>query len=154
MLGLALLQTSLAPTIWRFRADWVLIVVIGWTLLRGLLSGVRLAIYGGLALDLLGAMPVGSHLLALLLCVIGVAFATEALDREQPLLVMVTVLAASLLYALLLALILHLVASSVPWNSYVLVVIVPTAIINTIAALPVFALLRRLQRRGKPVLET
>ena len=34
MLGVALFQTALAPSIWRFRVDWVLLIVVGWTLLR------------------------------------------------------------------------------------------------------------------------
>jgi rod shape-determining protein MreD len=153
LLCLALVQTSLAPTFWRFRADWVLIAVIGWTILRGLIPGVRWAIYGGLSLDLLGVMPVGSHLLALLLCVIGVALVIEPLDREQPLLVIGAILSASLLYGTILALLLSARSIDLPWRYYTLVEIVPTAIINTIVAIPTFALLRRLYRRGQQRVE-
>lgn len=154
LLSIALFQTSLAPTFWRFRADWVLVAVIAWTLLRGLLPGVRWALYGGISLDLLGALPLGSHLLALLLCVIGVAFLTEPLDRDQPLLLIVVMLVAALLYSSTLALIMSLTGSAVPWSSYALIVIVPTALIDTIVAIPAFALLRRLERRGQPLLDT
>lgn len=153
LLCLALFQTSLAPTFWRFRADWVLIAIVGWTLLRGLVPGLRWAVYGGLSLDLLAPLPLGSHLLALLLCVIVVAFLTEPLDREQPLLLIAVMLGASLLYAGTLTLILALTGSSLPWHSYALTVLVPTALVNTIVAIPTFALLRRLERRGQPVLE-
>jgi rod shape-determining protein MreD len=153
LLSLALVQTSLAPTFWRFRADWVLIVVIGWTILRGLIPGVRWAIYGGLSLDLLGVMPVGSHLLALLLCVTGVALVIEPLDREQPLLLIGAILAASLLYGAILALLHSVSSNDLPWRSYLLVAIVPTAIINTILAIPTFALMRRMYRRGQPTVE-
>lgn len=153
LLSLALAQTALAPTFWRFRADWVLIAVIGWTILRGLIPGVRWALYGGLSLDLLGVMPVGSHLLALLICVIGVALVTEPLDREQPLLVIVAILAASVLYGSILALLLTAQDFNVPWRYYTLIEIFPTAIINTILAIPTFALLRRLYKRGQPTVE-
>ena len=154
LLSVALLQTALAPTFWRFRADWVLIVVIGWTILRGLIPGARWAIYGGLSLDLLGILPLGSHLLALLCCVIVVATIAEPLDREQPLLLITAMLGASLLYGSILALLLPLTNFVVPWRYYTLVEIVPTAIINTILAIPTFALLRRLHRRGQPIVET
>ncbi|HEX6287803.1 MAG TPA: rod shape-determining protein MreD [Herpetosiphonaceae bacterium] len=153
LLCVALLQTALAPTFWRFRADWVLIAVIGWTLLRGLIPGVRWAIYGGLSLDLLGTLPIGSHLLALLFCVVVVAVVVEPLDREQPLLLIGAMLGASLLYGFTLALLLPLTNFNVPWQHYPLVEIVPTAIVNTIVAIPTFALLRRLHRRGQPTIE-
>lgn len=153
LLSLALAQTALAPTFWRFRADWVLIAVIGWTVLRGLIPGVRWALYGGLSLDLLGVMPVGSHLLALLVCVIGVAVVVEPLDREQPLLVVGAMLAASVLYGGILAVLLMAQDFSVPWRYYALVEIFPTAIINTILAIPTFALLLRLYKRGQPTVE-
>lgn len=153
LLSLALAQTALAPTFWRFRADWVLIAVIGWTILRGLIPGVRWAIYGGLSLDLVGTMHVGSHLLALLICVIGVALVVEPLDREQPLLVIAAMLAASVLYGSILAVLLMAQDFDVPWRYYALVEIFPTAIINTILAIPTFALLRRLYKRGQPTVE-
>jgi rod shape-determining protein MreD len=153
LLSLALFQTSLAPTFWRFRVEWVLLAVVGWTMLRGLAPGVRWAVYGGVSLDLLGALPLGSHLLALLLCVIAVAFITEPLDRDQLALLIAIMLGASLLYGATLALILALTGTLAPWHSYALAVIVPTALVNTIVAIPFFALLRRLERRGQQALD-
>ena len=44
LLLVALFQTALAPSIWRLRVDWMLIIVIGWALLAGLASGIRWAI--------------------------------------------------------------------------------------------------------------
>ncbi len=153
LLSIALIQTALAPTFWRFRADWILIVVIGWTILRGLIPGVRWAVYGGLSLDVLGILPIGSHLLALLFCVIVVALIVEPLDRDQPLLLIGAMLGGSLFYGCILALLLPLTNFDVPWRYYTLVEIIPTAIINTIVAIPTFALLRRFERRGRPMVE-
>ncbi len=154
LLSVALLQTALAPSLWRFRVDWVLLMVVSWTLLHGLVPGLRWAFYGGVSLDLLGALPVGSHLLALLLCVSAVALLMEPLDHDQPLLVLATLLLAALLYGFTLMLVLHLTGHTLPLYQYSLVVVIPTAIINTIAALPTFALLRWLDRRGRPVVAT
>lgn len=154
LLGVALLQTALAPTLWRFRVDWVLLITVSWTLLHGLFPGLRWAIYGGIALDLLGAMPIGSHLLALLLSVCIVALITEPLDRNQPLLILAVLLGAALIYGVTLTLILHSIGQAIPWARYPLVVIVPTAIIDTIIAIPVFGLIRRFEQRGQPAFAT
>ncbi len=154
LLGSALLQTALAPTLWRFKVDWVLLIVLSWTLLRGLLPGLRWALYGGLSLDLLGSLPLGSHLLALLLCVCVVALVSEPLDRNQPLLVLAVMLGGALLYRLTLTLVLQGVGQTIPWRHYPLVVIVPTAIIDTIVAIPVWGLIRRFEQRGQPVFAT
>jgi rod shape-determining protein MreD len=149
MLGVALVQTSLAPTLWRFRVDWVLLVVVGWTILRGLMPGVRLALYGGISLDLLSSMPLGSHVFALLLCVSVIAVLTEPLERDQPMLILATMLLSAMLYGFTLMVVLQLSSSAIPWQRYPLVVVVPAALINTIFALPAFALLRRYHVRSQ-----
>lgn len=154
MLILALIERSFAPTLWRFRVEWVLLVVVGWTLLRGLLPGLNLAIYGGIALDLLGVLPLGTHLLALLLCVIAVAVLAEPLDREQPLLMIAVMLGAAALYGATIALVMRFTGSDLPWMTYLFVAVIPTALVNTISAVPTFALLRRLHRRGRPIVGT
>lgn len=149
LLGVALLQTSLAPTFWRFRVDWVLLLVVGWTILQGLLPGVRWALYGGISLDLLGSMPIGSHIVALLLCVAMIAVIVEPLEHDQPMLILAVMLLATMVYGFTLMIILQLSSGPVPWQRYPLVVVVPTALINTIWSLPVFALLRRFHSRGQ-----
>lgn len=150
MLGVALLQTSLAPTLWRFRVDWVLLLVVGWTILHGLMPGVQWALYGGISLDLLSSMPIGSHVFALLLCVSVIAVLTEPLERDQPMLILVVLLLATMLYGFILMVVLQLSSGAVPWQRYPLVVVVPTALINTIFALPTFALMRRFYARSQP----
>lgn len=154
LLGVALFQIGLAPAIWRFRVDWVLLLVVGRTLLRGLFPGVHWAIYGGLALDFLGALPVGSHLLALLLCVCGVALLAEPLDRDQRVLVLAAMLSAALLYGATLMAVQYGIGRALPGRQYLLVVLIPTALINTIAAIPLFALQRMIARRGQTPIAT
>lgn len=150
LLALALFETSLAPTLWRFRVDWVLVLALGWTLLYGLLPGVRIAIYGGLALDLLSSNALGTHLLALLLSVMLVALLGEPLDREAPQTTIPLLLVAALLYSTTLLLVLFFESTNLPWRRMLLVEFLPTAIINTLIALPTLALLRRWQRRNSP----
>lgn len=150
LVSLALFETSLAPTIWRFRADWVLIFAVGWTLLYGLLPGLRLALYGGIARDLLGSNPLGAHVLALLLCVMLVALVAEPLDREGPLPTLAIMLIAAILYEVTQAVVLFFSGATLPWRTYLLGELLPTAIINTVFAIPTAALLRRWHRRRAP----
>jgi len=149
LIGVALLQTSLAPSIYRFRIDWVLLVVVGWTLLHGLVPGLRWAMYGGVALDVLQPLPLGTHLLALLICVIGVAYITEPLDREQPLLVVLVMLGSALAYGTIVTLVMHVTVQAVPWLSFGLTSLLPTALLNAVAGVPVFGLMRRIGRQAQ-----
>ena len=73
------MQTALSPTLWSLRIDWVLVVVVCITLLRGFAVGLHWALIGGLALDLLSPLPIGAHLLGLLLAVTVVALVGPAL---------------------------------------------------------------------------
>ena len=135
--------------LWLRLWQWVLLLVVGWTILQGLLPGVRWALYGGISLDLLGSMPIGSHIVALLLCVAMIAVIVEPLERDQPMLILAVMLLATMVYGFTLMIILQLSSGPVPWQRYPLVVVVPTALINTIWSLPVFALLRRVHSRGQ-----
>jgi rod shape-determining protein MreD len=150
LVSLALLDTALAPTIWRFRVDWVLIFAIGWTLLYGLLPGLRIAVYGGVALDLLGSSLLGMHLLGLLVCVMGVALVAEPLDREGPLPTLAVILVATSLYGAIQTSVLILNGVALPLPAYLLVELLPTGLINTIVAIPTVAALRRWVRRRQP----
>src|SRR2546421_4395356 len=62
-----LLQVTLAPNLSVAGAfpNLVLLVVVGWTLVAGPGSGLRLALAGGLLLDLVAPGPFGLHALAL-----------------------------------------------------------------------------------------
>ena len=150
LLLVALFQTALAPSLWRFRVDWMLIVVVSWTLLSGVTAGLRWAIIGGLALDFLSPLPVGSHLLALLLAVIVAALITEGLPRGHGVVPTATVLLVSLLYGAVLALVMSLDGRPVVWARYPLTILLPGALANGAIALPVYLLLERLHRGDRP----
>ena len=152
LLLVALFQTALAPSLWSFRVDWVLVVVICWTLLRGIGPGMRWALYGGLALDFMSPLPVGSHLFALLLAVTAVAVMTDALPHDNHVVVTLSVLLVSLLYAVSLGVIMSSVGRPVAWQRYPLTIMLPEALANGAAALPAYALLERFTRaREQPI---
>ncbi len=150
LLLVALFQTALAPSLWYFRIDWVLVVVVCWGLLRGFAAGVRWSIYGGLSLDLLTPLPMGAHLLALVVSVTLVAIATDRFDREHMILPVVSILAVSLLYGMMLAAAMSVVGRPIVWQHYPLRIVLPTALANSAVALPVYLLLDRFARRNRP----
>ena len=153
LLLVALFQTALAPTLWSLRIDWVLVVVVCWTLLRGLGGGIRWALYGGIALDILSPLPIGTHLLGLTLAAATVATVTDGLGRDSRMLHTASVLLVSLLYALCLALVMGVTGRPVAWSRYPVTVMLPAALANTAATLPVYFFLNRFARSSRPQME-
>jgi rod shape-determining protein MreD len=61
LFGAALLQTTLSPymKIGGIHPDLVLLLVIGWSALRGMEEGATWAFIGGISLDILSSAPFG-----------------------------------------------------------------------------------------------
>lgn len=156
MLLLALVQVTLLPTPLGFPPALLLVVVVCRTLVRdegsyfssGLAGAVRWAFYGGIALDIFAATPLGSHALALLLAAILVAAGTYQLRVEGPLLPLLSVLAGTIVYELVLAVVCCGTMIVTDWRSYAVVVIMPSVLLALIPTLPIFLLLRWLSRDG------
>ena len=152
LVALALAQVTLLPTPLGFAVPLVLVLVICRTLLgvgaafpdMGLGRALRWALYGGLTLDVASATPLGSHALALLVAALTVALVTRRLRVERPIMPLLAVLVATLIYEVTLALLTQ--PGSIEWRSYAQVVILPAALVAMIPALPAFFLLRWLLR--------
>ncbi|MCS6881814.1 MAG: rod shape-determining protein MreD [Oscillochloridaceae bacterium] len=104
----------------------------------------RWALYGGLALDVFAATPLGVHALALLLAVLAVAALTRRLRVERPAVPLLAVLVGMLIYEMVLAPFLQ--PGPVEWQRYLLVVVLPSVVVALTPTLPLFFLLRRLLR--------
>jgi rod shape-determining protein MreD len=118
--------------------------------MNGLGSGLRWGVIGGLTLDFLSPLPVGTHLLSLLFVVVVVALISDVLPRENRIVVVVTVLLASLLYGLILALVMTIAGQPIAWRRYPFTIMLPTALANAALSLPIALVLERLQRVGEP----
>ena len=153
LLVIALVQTGLAPTLWYFRIDWVLLAVVCMTLLHGFVTGLRWALYGGLALDILSPLPLGSHLLGLVLVVTAVAVVTEGFPRDNRLVPTVTVILVSLFYAATLGGVMSAIGRPVVWTRYPITIMLPGALANGALALPVYLLVERLSRGSRAGIE-
>lgn len=150
--ALALAQVTLLTTPLGFAAPLVLVLVVCRTLLGvgaaypdvGLSRALRWALYGGLALDILSATPLGAHALALLLAALAVATLTRRLQTERLLVPLLAIVAAALIYEGTLALLNP--SAQVGWDTYAQVIILPVLLVALIMMLPTFFLLRWLLR--------
>lgn len=148
LVALALAQVTLLSTPLGFPAPLVLVLVVCRTLLGvgaafpdiGLSRALRWALYGGLALDVLSATPLGVHALALLLAALAVALPTRRLRVERLLVPLLAILVAAPVYEAVLALL--TLPGPIDWRSYAQVVLLPTLLAALIMTLPTFFLLR------------
>jgi rod shape-determining protein MreD len=148
IVGLALLQVTLLPPVFGFPPNPLLLLSVLLTLIFGVGVGARMAFIAGVALDLLAATPLGSHTLALLAAIAIVAGLAIGFRRENPLLPVVAVFVGSACYELIFA----LAAGLVPlawesWRGYFAVVVLPSTLLATVPALPLFLALRWWSRR-------
>ena len=130
--------------------DLVLVAVISWTLLRGLTDGLLWALIGGLCLDLLSSGPFG---LAIVPLVIVCALARLGYSRVYGAhlwLPLFLTFPLSVVYYLSYAVLLSLTGRPIAWSATLVQVVLPASLLNVVAMLILFPLLRRLHRRVSP----
>lgn len=151
--GLALLQVTLLIGPFGFSLPLILVLVLSRTLIgvgsafpdSGVSSGMRWALYGGLALDLCAATALGSHALALLASAALATILTRRTRIEGPLIPLLIVLFGAVSYELVLGLLTQ--PWPIAWRSYLQVVVLPGVLMALIPSLPIFFGLRWLLRR-------
>ncbi|MBN1483908.1 MAG: rod shape-determining protein MreD [Chloroflexia bacterium] len=145
----ALLQASLLPRLplLYIRLDLVLLLVLGWAMLRGLREGAIMAFAGGIALDLLSSLPLGSHALLLLLVILPLGALGRPFFQETLTLPVLGALFATLLYYLLLLLLLSLLGQNPPWGQILWRMALPQALAQAALMPLIYWLLRQVDRR-------
>ena len=152
MIGLAVVQVTLLTTPLGFSAPLVLVLAISRTLIgvgsafpdSGVSAGMRWALYGGLALDLLAAAPLGSHALGALLACLAVAAITRRLRIERPLIPLLAVLLGALIAETTQALLTQ--PGPIEWPVYARFVLLPAVLAALVPTLPIFFGLRWILR--------
>ncbi len=147
---LALAQTTLIPRPLGIAPPLMLVVVVCRTLIgmedsmpdNSLARSLRWAFYGGIALDICAATPLGSHAIALLLASMMVMLLANRLRIGRALLPLLAVLLATVLYEATLGLFYHVLVAPLDWSQHMLVIVLPSVLFALIPALPVFYLLR------------
>jgi len=151
----AILQTTLLPhlSVGGARPDLMLLMVISWSLRRGLNEGVVWAFCGGLALDLLSGAPLGSSSLALIIVAILTNLVRGGSVRSRAALPWVMAALATFAYYGVLSIILAITGRPIDVGTIVFRHVLPSAVYNVVVVALVYSLLTRLdQRTGEPEL--
>lgn len=148
-LGLAaLFQVSFLPAlaIGGVTPNLMLVVVVGWGLLRGIRPALTWALIGGLALDLLAGGPFGSYTLSLAAAASVSGLGSDIVFRSHLILPLAIVALATLAQAVVQLLVLLATGHSLlPTDTLVRLLLIETAY-NTLLMLLLYPLLAWLSR--------
>jgi rod shape-determining protein MreD len=147
LLPAAVLQVTLAPRLELFGAfpNFVLLVVVGWTLVRGAGAGIRWAIAGGLLLDLLAPGPLGVHALALAVAAYGTGFLKRAFEPDPFLLPSASGALATVAYNLVLVAVSQALGNSVAFLPVLQAWVAPSALYDAMLLPLLLVVLRRVE---------
>ena len=155
LLLVSVVQVTLLPliSIAGYKVDLALIIVVAQALVGTPGTASQWGFIVGLFLDLASGLPFGIH--ALTLTVIGVLMdlGQAAIFRGNVLAPPVAMVSATFFYNILILAILALLSWPINWADYILGVILPSALLNTVVMPVAYFPLQWLQRRIRPRLE-
>jgi rod shape-determining protein MreD len=146
--GVLLIQTALLSRVRLLGAapNLLLVTTVSWSLLKGVTEGLIWAFLGGLGLDLITGMPLGTSSLGLMaICFLAELGTTNVFAGNLMLPVLIVVLATPI-YAWIVLFTQQMRGLPVDWLATSLRVIAPEMLLNALAALLVFPALRGLIR--------
>jgi rod shape-determining protein MreD len=149
---LAILQSTMFANVGFYdgRPDLVLLAITGWALAGEGEQAMVWAFTGGIFLDVLSALPVGTSSIALVLVAYLVSLYSRRIWEVNLIMPLGVTLVASVLFHSVLLLALLLLGRVVPLDYAYVRVILPSTFINLLFALPVSQGLAGLQRRLYP----
>jgi rod shape-determining protein MreD len=149
LLIVAMLQTSATPSFSAggIAPDLMLLVVVSWSVLRGSMAALPLALGGGLLLDVLSGGPFGAATVSLVLSSLVTGLGQLNLFRDSLWLPLLTGILATMLYNVGYVSMLTVLGRSVQWLPSVQRVILPEMALNVALMYPVFWGMRWLHRR-------
>ncbi len=155
-LGLAAIaQIAWLPLvpIFGYKVDLVLILVVSWGLLGPAGQAAQWGFIAGLVLDLASGLPFGVHTITLAVIGLLTGWGQATFFRGNIVAPPAAIVVATLLYDILILAILSLLGWQINWQDRLLVIILPTAILNTVIAPFVYLPLQFLQHRLYPQME-
>lgn len=121
-------------------------LVVGWTILRGLEDGLTWALLGGLSLDFLSGAPFGIFTLTMLIVTLVANLSHGRIFGSSIVLPLSLAFPLSFLFNGLALLLLNLLGRPVIWIDALPDVLLPIAVFNTVVMMVVFPLLYLLNR--------
>lgn len=152
LISAALLQSTLSPfiKISGVHPDLVLLLVVSWTILRGLEDGLVWAGIGGISLDFISGAPFGIFTLALLLITMTTGFFHGRTFGSSIVVPLSLAFPLSLFFNVLALIFLNVLGRPVIWIDAFSNVLFPAALFNTGVMILVFPLLYLLNRWLNP----
>lgn len=146
------MQVSLAPfvKISGVHPDLVLILVVGWVILRGLGEGMVWALIGGISLDFFSAAPFGVFTLSLVLTAAAANISHGRVFGSSIVLPLSLTFPLSFLFNGFALLLLDLLGRPIIWTDAFFSVLLPAAVFNTAVMVFVFPGLYLLNRFLNP----
>ncbi len=149
---LALAQTtlmSMLPT-GPAKPDLVLVLVVGWGIVRGGGEATLWALGGGLFLDLVSGVPFGLQTVGLAAVGLLADLMETNFFRSNILIPLSAIFIATLLFHIIEAAMMQTTGYPIDWGTFLLRIVLPTAGLNTALMPLVYFLLRRLDRVEHP----
>ena len=156
LLGVAVFQASVAPrlAVWGVFPDLPLLLVVGWSLLRGARAGVLWGFAAGLMLDLISGAPFGAATLSLMTVGYLSRWGESTVFRAHGFLPLIVAFLATIVYDLLFLLIVRISGDAVAWLDSLVRIVLPTAAVNAVLMPVVFWVMGGLHRRfGRDTME-
>jgi rod shape-determining protein MreD len=129
--------------------DLVLLLVLTWASDAELDEALVWAFVGGIMQDLLSAAPTGAHTLGMIPTIAAVYFLGQQVYRVGPLLMLVVLFAGTFVKETVLWLVMTLASYQNDPLNLVSNVILPSAMYNVAAGIPVYVVVRWIQRRSR-----
>lgn len=151
----ALIQITWLPqaAILGYKPELALALVVAWAMLAPVGEAAVWGFILGVFLDLASGLPFGMHTLALTMLGWVVGWVQTTFFRGNLLAPPITMIAATIVYHLVLLGIRALFNTPIDWLAYLIRVTLPTAILNALILPVIFFPLRYIARRLHPQLE-
>ncbi len=148
----AVLQATFMPQIRLLGGspDLVYLIVLSWSINATLDSSVLWAFVGGISLDLLSYAPLGTSTLGIVITVFIISGIGGQVYRIGFVLLIGSVLIGSFFQQISIMIILTITGYSVDWGLSLGYVVAPTIFYNLVFVLPIYWIIRRIQRRVVP----
>lgn len=145
----ATLQTSILPLfrIYVGQPSLVYLFVFAWSIHAPLSDTLIWALVGGLFQDLLSSAPLGTTSLSLLPILIIVEMIRSQLYHMHIVLIIILMVMGSVLQLGIYMLVLILTGTGIPIIAATRFIIIPTLLYNLILFLPIYVIIRSMQRR-------
>ncbi len=132
LFSIAVVQSSILFrfSLWGARLHLMLLVVVSWSLLRGAREGVLWGFLGGLAIDFLSGLPLGTCALTLTITAYVASLGQLTIYRTSPLFPPGVALISCIIHDSMLMVLLSFAGYALAWADLLLHVALPSALLG------------------------